>query len=926
MGGMSQKRALQFLLVPDASAGRRLRRILATSGARSGIAVGTWRDLLNRAREAYFIPVPAGDETQFEQALARVDGAFWQESLGSAPTETARALQREFVEAVSASDPETALAELELAGLADRPRRMMGDFKRLYHQLEAGLPADLEVVRHLLRVGSEEVRQPLCVHRVKELPRTSRWQDALIGKLNRDAEMAGVRPERELSRALQACLEDRPSADPASGLGILQRRLFEPGTAPAPVDETAQWLRVRDFYQEAETVAGMTQQLLAHDPPLQPRSIGLLVPDSFEYSVALEDAFRLGGLALSGLASERWQRDLGSEAVFHFLFCRQRPAPAMALAVCFSSRLMPWPAEDGAQMAQAVMDGDYSPRLPSRRGERANRMRDLLLGGDVEPATLSQALADFASLLNGGDRFTAHAHRGREAAERIRRRLAGAQTIEWASLRRSVNPELISGGASPNHNLEGVTVWREGEEAWRPVQHLFVLGFTHGHYPVRPGTSAVFSETDRLAIRNQLDLRLELRAERQARQRKLFRRQLGAVSGTATFLVPHRNPDGTPAAPSDSLPFIERLLPAPATAPGLIATLDSAADRGRIRHVALAKSCAPSPARELYSSSLRLGRDLIALRTDKAGNPRPESPSSLETLLTSPLAWLLRRVQAEPLQWAPEAADPAVLGNLAHGVFEDLFPPGRELVADQAIEGGVESSLEGRIQQHAPFFRSPHWRVERRELAAGTARAAKAWRRVLDDLGASVLASEQWLRGKALGISIVGKADLILGIGDDYALIVDYKWSKSYDRRIRMERGYESQASLYREMALNGDIQARRAAGPGPTADAPLAKRTVSAKSVGIVYFTMRDEVCLSDSEPPGPNRVIGWHAVEGDVAGEAISKIRDRLEQARNGEIEMNHQGDRKAFKKEWGVTAFALDLSPLVELFAAEAALRDS
>lgn len=926
MGGMSQKRALQFLLVPDASAGRRLRRILATTRARSGIAVGTWHDLLNRAREAYFIPAPKDDETQFEQGLARVDGAFWQESLASAPTETVRALRREFIDAVSASDPETALARLELAGLTDRPRRMMGDFKRLYHQLEAGLPADLENIRRLLRVDSEEVRQPLCVHRVKELPRTSRWQDALIEKLNSDAAIAGSSPEGELSRALQACLEDRPSADPASGLGILQRRLFEPGTARAAVDESAQWLRVRDFYQEAETVAGMTQQLLAHDPSLQPGSIGLLVPDSFEYSVALEDAFRLGGLALSGLASERWQRDLGSEAVFHFLFCRQKPPPAMALAVCFSSRLMPWPAEDGAQMAQAVMDGDYSPRLPSRRGERAKRMRDLLLGGDVEPATLSQALADFASLLNGGDRFTAHTHRGREAAERIRRRLAGAQTIEWTSLRRSVNPELISGGASSNHNLEGVTVWREGEEPWRPVQHLFVLGFTDGRYPGRQGTSAVFSETDRVEIRNELGLRLELRAERQVRQRELFRRQLGAASGTATFLVPHRYPDGTPAAPSDSLPFIERLLTAPAPAPGLIATLDAAAERGRIRHVALAKSRAPTPARQLYSASLRLGRDLVALRTDKAGNPRPESPSSLETLLTSPLAWLLRRVEAEPRQWAPEAADPVVLGNLAHGVFEDLFPPGRELVADEQIEGGVEVALEGRIQQHAPFFRSPHWRVERRELAAGTARAAKAWRRVLDELGASVLASEQWLRGKALGISIVGKADLILGIGDDYALIVDYKWSKSYDRRIRMERGYESQASLYREMALNGDIQARRTARPDPTADAPLAKRPVSANRVGIVYFTMRDEVCLSDSEAPGSNRVIGWHAVEGDVAREAISKIRHRLEQARKGEIEMNNQGDREAFKKGWGVTAFALDLSPIVELFAAQAAPRDS
>ena len=926
LGEKLNRRALQFVLVPDASAARRLRRLLATNGARSGVAVGPWHDLVDRAREAYFIPALADDEAEFEQALGNVDKAFWQESFGVAPTETARALRSEFMDVVGASNPDRALADIEITALNDRPRRKMVDFERLSRLLERRLPGDLEVIRRLVRVDSEEAPQPLYVHRIKNSPRTSLWQDALIEKLNGDAEAAGVTPERELSRTLKACLEARPSAAPSSALGILQRHLFEPDAAPAAVDETAQWVRVRDFYQEAETVAGMVQQLLVSDPTLKPHAVGLLVPDSFEYSIALEDAFRLGGLALSGLPSERWQRDLGNEAVFHFLFCRQKPAPAMALAVCFSSRLMPWSSVDGAQMAQAVMAGDYSPRLPSRRGKKAERMRDLLLGGDSEPSTLSQALADFASLLNGGDRFAAHARRAREAAERVRNHLAGAQTIEWTSLRRAVNPEFISAGASPNHNLEGVPVWREGEEPWRPVQHLFVLGFTHGHYPGLLGTSPVFSETDRIEIRNKLDLRLELRAERQLRQRKLFRRQLGAVSGTVTFLLPHRSPDGTAAAPSDSFPFIERLLTAPATALGLVATLDSAADRGRIRHVALAKSCAPTPPSVLHSARLRFGRDLLALRTDEAGNLRPESPSSLETLLTSPLAWLLRRVQAEPLQWAPEAADPTVFGNLAHGVFEDLFPPERGLPTDEEIEGCVEAALEGRIQQHAPFFRSPHWRVERRELAAGTSRAAKAWRRVLNDLGATVLGNEQWLRGEALGIPIVGKADLILGVGDDYALIVDYKWSKSYDRRIRMERGYESQASLYREMALSGGIRSRGRAGLGQQADTASDKPQVSAANIGIVYFTMRDEVCLSDSESPGPNRVAGWHAIEGDVAGEAIGKICHRLGQARKGEIELNNHGDREAFKKDWGVTAFALDLSPLIGLFAAEGASRDS
>ncbi|MDE0262762.1 MAG: PD-(D/E)XK nuclease family protein [Bryobacterales bacterium] len=926
MSDTSQKRAIQFLLVPDASAGRRLRRLLATTRARSGVAVGTWHDLLSRARDAYFIPAPAADEAEFEQALARVDKAFWRESLGAAPTETTRALHGEFVDVVSASDPKTALADLEVSALADRPRRIIGDLKLLYRQLEACLPADLEVIRRLLQVDSEQACQPLCVHRVKELPHTSRWQDALIDRLNADAAMAGATPDEELSQTLQACLQERRSAASDSALGILQRRLFEPEAVTAAVDGTTQWVRVRDFYQEAETAAGMAQQLLAADPALSPQSIGLLVPDSFEYSVALEDAFGLGGLPLSGLVSERWQRDLGNEAVFHFLFCRQKPAPAMALAVCFSSRLMPWPAEDGAQMAQAVMDGDYEPRLPSRRGKPAERMRDLLLGGDTEPSTLAEALADFASLLDGGDRFAAHAQRAREGVERVRGELAGARALDWTSLRRAVNPTLISAGASPNHNLEGITVWRESDEPWRPVQHLFVLGFSHGHYPRRLGTSAVLAEPDRREIRNKLGLRLESRAERQSRLRRLFRRQLGAVSGTATFFVPHRSPDGTIEAASDSLAFIERLLSPPGTADRLVATLDSATDRGRIRHVAHAESCAPTPPRELYSAELRFGRDLLALRTDKAGNLRPESPSSLETLLVSPLAWLLRRVQAEPLQWAPEAADPAVLGNLAHGVFEDLFPSGRGLLKDEEIGGRVASALEGRIQQHAPFFRSPHWRIERRELAAGTARAAKAWRRVLDELGATVLGNEQWFRGEALDIPVVGKADLVLGIGNDHALIVDYKWSKSYDRRIRMERGYESQASLYREMARNGGIQARRESELDQSVGASLGKPPVLPASIGIVYFTMRDEVCLSDSEPPGRNRVTGWHAIEGDVAEGAIGKIRNQLGQVRKGEIEMNCQGDREAFKKDWGVTAFALDLSPLVELFAAEAAARDS
>ena len=162
---------------------------------------------------------------------------------------------------------------------------------------------------------------------------------------------------------------------------MLQSQLYRATADKAPLDESVQWLGVRDFLQEAEVAAGMVQRLLAEDPKLKPADIGLLLPDEFEYAVAVEDAFRLGGLALSGLPAERWRRDLGREAVFHFLYCRQKPAPAMALAVCLSSPLMPWSREQGAVLAQTVMDGDYELEPPKSASAEARAMLELLARG-----------------------------------------------------------------------------------------------------------------------------------------------------------------------------------------------------------------------------------------------------------------------------------------------------------------------------------------------------------------------------------------------------------------------------------------------------------------------------------------------------------------------------------------------------------------
>ena len=920
---MQRRHALEFLLVPDTAAARRVRRSVATEGAQAGVVVGTWGELLRKAPRAYFLPNASASGEHFGRALASVEGAFWSASLSAAPEETAKTVLDAVTNLLSASHPNRGLQTVIGSGLASRARRMLCDLGRLATLLGERLPADLATIHRLLLADPDDAPQPIRVHRVAGMPHTTRWQDALIAKLNRDAQLTAGVPDARWVTTLRRCLRANPRAARGSALGALQRRLFRQELKPVPTDSTVQWIRVRDFYQEAEVAAGMVQELLSQDPSLSPADIGLLVPASFEYSVAVEDAFGLAGLSLSGLPRERWRRDLGYEAVFHFLFCRQNPAPAMALAACLSSVLMPWSAEEGAVLAQRVMDGRYKLRPPTGSGRQAREMVQLIDGGDAVPATLSRALGEFSSLLNGGERFALHANRAREAAELVRAKLEAATSIDWTDLRRAVTPHYIKGSSAASYNLEGITVWIDRHEPWRDVRHLVVLGFEQGRYPRQKHASSVFSEGDILAMREKLDLALDLASETQDRLRRLFRRQLRAASDSVSFLVPHRDPSGRAQAPSESLVFMQQLLSSSIPADEFIAELDSSDDRARIRNLARAQACEPSPPRDFRSGGIQLGRDLLRLHTDSEGRAKPESPSGLEMPLVSPLAWLLRRLSAEPLQWAPESDSPRVVGTLAHVVFEELFRPEATLPGPDEIAEQVAALLDDAAGRQAPFFRGPQWHVERRNLTQQAARAASAWRSVIEKLGAQVLATEQWLEGEWAGVPIHGKADLILGLPHDKLLIVDYKWSKSDSRRKRMELGYECQVSLYRAMLRTGGLKAW---GNGRNkTNGKLAATLRAAEWIGIAYYTMRDQVCLSDSLLPGHGSIPGWDAVEEDVSYAAAAEIRERIAELRRGEVRRNLETDRERLEKECGITPFAMDVSPLVDLFALPAARRD-
>ena len=890
--------------------------MLTTRSPCQGILIGTWPELIEQAKSAYLISPQANDwKKRFHNALENISDAFWSNSFEVSAEETAAEVEAALSLLVSATEAGGDIVLTDSDQLSERPRKHLQDIARLLHELDGILPDELLAIQQLISAASNTAIRKLAVCHIEGFPSLTRWQVALIDKLNADS---GIEIDAEMMRLMESLLLDSSSLSPQTSLQALQKHLFAAPEEKAPLDNTVQWLGVGDFLEEAEVAAGMAQQILAENPGLTRSDIGLLVPDTFEYSLAVNDAFSAAGLPLSGLHVDHWQRDLGREAIFHFLYCRQKPSPAMALAVCLSSPLMPWSKEQGAELAQTEMDGDYRLRPFQSATQSDRQMLGLLREGDESPETLVTAIKAFVSLLDGGEQFESHVYHAKAMAENLRATLAGKVDIDWASLRRLSSPRNISTGELSNFYLEGITVWRETHEAWRPVRFLIVLGFASGHYPVASADSAVFVSDDLLALRDSLGLSPATPADQMRNRRERFKRQLASVSDYVCFMIPRRDSSGASQSPSESLVFMSQLYSGIDDAESLILVMDVRADRDRTRFLPYIEPEPPCLPREIVAEDIQFGFDLLALRTDAKGNLRPESPSSLETLMVSRLAWLLRRINAEPLGWEPERPNVMLLGTLTHQVFEELFQVSRPIPDPQTISSQIEPLLDSAIRTHAPFLRAAQWQVERKHLASSINKAALAWCEVLVTLKAEILGTEEWLEGTLNGLPIHGQADNLLGLPDGRLLVVDYKRSGANSRRPRMQKGYDSQANLYRKMLQTG--------GPKSEDNVPLLDRLRAGDTTGIVYFMTNDQTSLTDALVVESGAIPGWEVLDGDVAQLAMDLIRERLSEVSEGHLHLNREGDSRFFDKEAGVRPYALDNSALIPLFTVPGEAREA
>jgi hypothetical protein len=770
--------------------------------------------------------------------------------------------------------------------------------------MQGTLPPYLVALAQLI-TAKPSIMRPVVVYHLPEYPFLNPWQTALFDKL---AASTSCKHDPLLHDQLLQLQQSNFSASAGTRLAVLQKGIFQAASSGATLpDSSLQFCAVRDPLMEAEVAAGMVQTLLKQDVGLAPHQIGLLLPDDPIYAQVVADAFAITGLPLSGLAITSDRRDLGREAVHGLLRCLNRPAPIMALADLFCSPLMPWDQQNGMDLAQTVMDGNFKLQAPAAFSYVEQGMLKLLRTVPETSGDLITVLTKFIKYLSKTESFQYHRDRAAELVDNLIGIVTAKPEIPWQQLLTYAVPTTLQSVQQSGYWQEGIAVFKESDELWRGVRHLLVLGFKDGHFPLAEPTGQVFNNCELESIRDTAGIALVTTTTATARRRALLQRQISMVSDSVTVLLPRRDFLGEHIAPSATLNFIAGRLGV--SADQLLLELETTQGCQSALNLPIAEAVEAIPPRDLQSEDLQLQTDLIVRNRREDGSQRPESPSSLETMMVCPLVWLLDRLHISPRDWAPEELDIMSKGTLAHDVFEHLLPVGQPLPDPKIALPMVRDLLMDAITRIKPFLMAREWKVERENLASEIEKAASQWLVFLHGVNAKVLGCEVGLEGLFDNLPVRGSTDLLLELPGNRLYVVDYKKASSKARRDRMELGYDHQASLYRTMIETG--------GPSGEQSEELREYLKSANEISVLYFMMNDQVVLADSSGWLGRDLAGCYELGENISAGALALIRERLSQLRQGIVLLNNDTDEKDLPKQTGIKPYALDNTPLARLF---------
>jgi hypothetical protein len=857
--------------------------------------------------------LPECADVPVREALVAVgNGQPWSESLAIAPEQTAAAVGAMLRQVMLATrDLEPTSIDTSTLPQDSRVRIHSQALLGLWISHPGVLPSDLAKLKDFLSSEAVDALQPITVIWDRHSARLTPLERVVLEQLEHHH---GAINENHIDLR-RLIIERKATAAPEVSLaGHVQRQMLNASAKPIAADDTLAVLSVRDSLTECEAAAAIIQRWLADDGSLKASDIGVILPASGDYALYLAEAFARAGLVASGLPAVATRRNIGAEAVLHFVQCRRRPAPAMALASLYCSPVLCWDPETGNALAGAVMQGDFEPQIAKAlTGKPASLFGLIRSGSPSTNAQLKEQLRNLHRLLSDDEALRPDVIEAKVQITRLSAALNAAPANgepDWDKIIQfAAAYQAIAAKRGPYH-LGGICVVLTHEAPTRAFRKLLALGFNDRSYPASPSGNPFFLDSEVALILAATGLQLPSQASQLDASLALFTRQLGAASEQVILLFSERDRDGDALSPSSSLPLISRLVDGCEDPEKLIVPL------GRCEGTIWDRLIDWKPRPEFKSADAPeipvhydFGINLLTLRQKEDGTPRAQSPSRLEKLLVSPLAWLLGELGASHVSWQPEGLDVMLRGSLAHEVFERLFVPGSDHPDDATIDARTPELLMDRIRALAPFLQNPAWAVERTALEAEIIKSAKHWSMVLLSLGAEIVGNEFWLVGELFGHPVHGKADCLLRLPDGQPIVVDYKKSSSGTRRQRLQKGWDLQVDLYRKM----DVRVTEKA----SADVTRIAETLTGwkKLPAVAYHTLNDGAVLIN----GGDAIDDDHIedIAGDIAENALLLIKSRFEALKVGRLDSNTTADAKFFKISAALGTYALEDSPLVTAF---------
>lgn len=878
---------MDFILVADALEAHTVRFELAKRN-QVDVLVGTFTGLLDQLANAWLLDLPYEDwSDKLQQEALTSREAFWAQSISVDEPAVCKDLERSLRQLFNAKRLGVALPLI--AEPAQRFERYYNDLVRLSQRVGFRPNAD-EIAEIWLRAKDDQPIKDLRVVTLINSDELELWQQDLLSELDSLGRLST--PDSKYS-----FLRSEQSEDDVGPFVRLSETLFSYADILAP-NEALHVLTCRDVHEEIQAVTSMIQKAIAAGE--DPQKIAVVCPISTDHSMWLERSLKAAGQVASNLSSATgvldWQTSLIHDLLNHLVM--KAPAPMMSALI---NPLMPWSKSLGFRLASQLKQRNPFEFRTEQETEEYSEALTVITGS--VPSDISEVipwLNNIALYLREKRSLGLTAQRFELVVGQVERLFALHSDQSLEDCVGAVLPQLrvapLAASATRERFINGVTVIEEHESLPFEVDELFIVGFNEGAHTYHSAHTGPISRQNWDKLAKLLDLSLPSEADLQSRWQVVFSDRLRKVGKGLTITRSLCDYAGNYMEPSETLIDLAMCFQkADALDPAQLETPLYQSNHPLLRtHDVEVTEPVSVELEDLQFEPV----DLENMLQTQDGTRRSESPSSLERLMQSPLAWLLDRsgIRSQLDDWKPQTPDVLLRGSVAHKCFEHA--------ALERISGNSNSPnyqlFAQAVAELAPFLNQPQWRMKRSDLEKTVCDALEEFEQWRIAEGWHYESTEQELKGTLWGIPVRGFADGILSRGKEH-FIVDYKTSQ-HDKRIQqLNQGFDLQTMIYRELYLQSN--------PGVSVDSG--------------YYTLNDQtlVCgLTPGQPSSAVTLMNPSTPLNEQSAGADTLVQSRLAELANGQVLLNRTDDAKVWDKR-GVSAYALENNPIVKRFTVPA-----